>query len=162
MAVVVAVTGLLAIAVAAAVFQVLQGTIRNRDHMAALRRVQQAGYWVGRDVLMAQTVVTGDDAGTPELEFVTLEWTDWSQGDKHSVVYTLEDMGGGSSRLARRYVIVDGSGTTVRWDRSTLVVEGVTAATLSEGGGVWLLSVAARVGRQTESAQYTMRPRIDI
>lgn len=87
--IVLAISGLVTGATTMTFFQVFDGNARTSNHMEAVRQVQNAGYWVSRDAQMAQIVDTGNDPGTPELELVTLTWTEWDN-TAHQVVYTLQ------------------------------------------------------------------------
>ena len=94
----VAITGLIISGISMAISQVFTGQARMSNHMIAVRQVQNAGFWVSRDGLMAQNVDTNDDTATYETELVTLTWTDWHDV-VHTVVYTLLD----NSELWRNY-----------------------------------------------------------
>ncbi|MBI2854853.1 MAG: prepilin-type N-terminal cleavage/methylation domain-containing protein [Chloroflexi bacterium] len=156
------ISGIITAVVAIGIFQVLQGSKRNRDHLTALRQVQNAGFWVGRDTLMAQTITVGDDLSTPGVEFIVLDWVDWSDGDKTTITYTLEDMPGALKRLMRRNKMVDQLGTTVKWDGTTQVADRISTASFTQQSGVWRLDVQARSGNQTESGQYSAQQRLDL
>jgi prepilin-type N-terminal cleavage/methylation domain-containing protein len=73
------------------IFQVIIGSARTNNHMIAVRQAQNAGYWVSHDAQMAQSIRIGDDPATPEIEFLTLKWTDWDD-TQNVVTYTREDM----------------------------------------------------------------------
>lgn len=60
----------------AAVITIFKLNAQNTDLNVHLRQVQNAGYWITQDVLMAQQVIT-DDPDT----FLTLRWTDWDGND---------------------------------------------------------------------------------
>ena len=60
-------------------------TPRTNDWAIALRQVQNAGYWVSRDVLMAQTVTPQPASGV----LLTLEWDD-SDGTHYEVDYVFD------------------------------------------------------------------------
>jgi len=63
----------------------------------ALRQVQDAGYWISRDVLMADNITVG---GTGNPMFLTLIQPQ-TQLPKKTIVYQFEDMSGGLKRLMR-------------------------------------------------------------
>lgn len=71
------------------IFQVFDGNARTSNHMEAVRQVQNAGYWVSRDAQMAQSIDIGNDPVTPELELVTLTWTEWNN-TAHQITYKLQ------------------------------------------------------------------------
>lgn len=100
----IAITGVITGGVTTTIFQVFNMNTRTSNHMTAVRQVQNAGYWVSHDALMAQRVVITGVSGFP----LYLTWTDWESGDVHQVTYTLAD-----NKLQRSYS-VNGvpSGTT--------------------------------------------------
>ena len=70
----------------------------SNDRAIALRQVQNAGYWIIRDVTGAGTVVVDDDPTTPE--FITLN-IPVSTTDNKTVVYDLENMMDDYKKLLR-------------------------------------------------------------
>lgn len=163
LAVSVALVGLLALAASSATFQVFKSSQRNRDHMVAVRQVQNAGFWIGKDGSMARMVITGDDAATPQLEFVTFKWTDWNTGDMHRVVYHLQDMPGGLKRLVRQYRITDYSEAVQKWNVTTSIAEGILSTiNFQARPRNWRLTVASQSGSIIEERSYEVEPRVNI
>jgi prepilin-type N-terminal cleavage/methylation domain-containing protein len=81
-----AITGLLAGGLSATIFQVLNGNAQSSSQMNVVRQVQNAGYWISQDTLMAQIVARSGATGFP----LTLTWTEFGvDEDEHQVVYTL-------------------------------------------------------------------------
>ncbi len=157
-----AIVALIANAAGMGIFQVITGTERSNNHMTAVRQVQNAGYWISQDTLIAQSIVTDDDPETSELEFITLKWTNWENGDVHKIVYTLEDMPGGLKKLKRQYLIYDAGGVEIG-NMMTFVAECIVgSASFSEQDGVWKLSIEARSGAETETREYEVNPRVNI
>jgi prepilin-type N-terminal cleavage/methylation domain-containing protein len=70
----------------------------SNDRAIALRQVQNAGYWISRDVLEAGNIIVDEDPGT--TEFMTLNIRT-SITDNKTVVYDLGDMAGGLKKLMR-------------------------------------------------------------
>ena len=86
-----------------AIFQILKGTETNNTHMNAVRQVQNAGYWIGRDARMAQSVNT--DNLTPP-DFITFNWTEWDDQNEeiyHTATYSFEDLTGDTGKLKRTH-----------------------------------------------------------
>ena len=105
--IVLAIIGIVIGAATTTIVQVINGSSSTSNHMIAIRQVQNAGYWVSRDVQMAQEVEpTADPDGFP----LTLRWTEWADGglngDQHQVVYSLVDMPGGLAKLQRQHTCV--------------------------------------------------------
>ncbi len=91
------ISGIIAVAIAGAVFMVVMGNASSKNHMIALKQVQSAGYWVSHDAQMAQTVVpTKDTDGFP----LTLSWTDDKSDPVVTYTYTYTIVG---SELKRQY-----------------------------------------------------------
>ncbi|MEW6033810.1 MAG: type II secretion system protein [Chloroflexota bacterium] len=152
---------LLVPALSTGILLMVQDAQRGRNHITALRQVQNAGHWVSHDAAMARTVSTTDDPETPELEFITLAWTDWESGDVHEVIYTLDDMPDDLKKLLRRHVVHDVDGIELE-NTTTLIATNVTGASaFSQQDGVWRLLVEARSGRQTEARQYEVNLRVN-
>ena len=139
-------------------FQVLASTKRSNDHMTAIRQVQNAGYWISNDVQMAQGVDTDDVPETPELEFITLTWTNWVDGEVHEVIYAFHDMADGLKKLKRTHWTdgVEGG--------QTLVAEYIDSAAsfFEQEDGIWKLTIQASPGTATETREYEVTPRIDM
>ncbi len=101
-----------------AIFQILRNTERNNDHITAVRQVENAGYWISRDALMAVSVTTTDNLTLPD--FLHLSWTEWDDDDDpiyHSANYTLEELTNGIGKLKRNY------GSSVGASEQTLVAQ---------------------------------------
>lgn len=159
--VVVFIMALIAGAATMTIAQVLGITEHSNDRTTAVRQVQSAGYWISRDALMAQTVTTDDDPGTPELEFITLEWTAWENSDVHKIVYTLEDMPDGLKKLKRQHLIYDINGSEIGNDMMYIAHNIIDPPGFLVEDGVWKLSIGARAGAQTETREYEIIPRVE-
>lgn len=83
-------------AASATTITMMRLTPQNNDWAVALHQVQNAGYWISRDVLMAQDITVG--AGNPT--FLTLTIPQITPPDK-TIVYEFEDMPDGLKRLIR-------------------------------------------------------------
>jgi prepilin-type N-terminal cleavage/methylation domain-containing protein len=98
----IAVTGLITSGVTGAIFQIIEGSTRSSNDVAAIREVQKAGYWISQDAQMAQDLEMVGVSGFP----LTLTWIDW-EGDEYQSVYTLA-----SNKIQREYS-VNGANTEV-------------------------------------------------
>ena len=147
---------IIAIVVAAAsgaLVQVIQST-QTSAHMTAVRQVQTAGYWVSKDSLQAQNVITGAS--------LTLNWKDWNDYN-YQVVYSLQDMSGGLKWL-QRMEEVNGTGVA-----TTMVGQFIdpdnTSWVWDDTNRVLTFTVTAKVtgarGPQTETRTYEIQVRPD-
>jgi len=99
----IAILALIAGAATMATFQVINVTKSSNDHITAVRQVQNAGYWISRDALMAENVIV-DDLTPPD--FLILNWTEWGYDEDstyHSVRYSFQDLSDGIGKLRRTY-----------------------------------------------------------
>jgi len=88
----IAISGVIIGAITSALFQVVETSASTNNHMIAVRHVQNAGYWVSLDALMAQQEpVIVENAG--QLESITFTWTEWNTNIVHQVVYTFTGSG---------------------------------------------------------------------
>jgi type II secretory pathway pseudopilin PulG len=81
-----AVTGIIAAAASASVYQIMTNNTRNVNHMVAVKQVENALLFLMRDIQMAQTVQT---TGLPGDEKLKLAWVDWG-GTPYEAVYSLD------------------------------------------------------------------------
>jgi Tfp pilus assembly protein PilW len=65
-------------------FQILTVNNDNISHMTAVKQMENALYWIGRDAQMAQTVQTQGASGFP----FTISWVDW-ENKNNSVTYSI-------------------------------------------------------------------------
>jgi len=88
-----------------AVITIMRTSSQNSEWNVNLRQVQNAGYWISKDALMAQVVDT-DKPGV----FLSLSWSEWN-GDSYIVDYVLEgntlmrQLNGSSTTLIAQYII---------------------------------------------------------
>ncbi len=101
---IVAILGAIMGVVSMTIIMVMKISPQNNDWAVALRQVQNAGYWISRDVMMAQSV------NVTTLEFLTLEWVildDDGNSANCTVTYQFEDMSDGMKRLIRQKQVGD-------------------------------------------------------
>jgi type II secretory pathway pseudopilin PulG len=87
------------------VFQLGRGIEHNRDYATSVRQSENAGYWISRDMRMAQAI-SGDNV-TP-LTFLTIGWTEYdTAGDPtyHTVTYRFHDLNNNIGTLMRSHSI---------------------------------------------------------
>jgi prepilin-type N-terminal cleavage/methylation domain-containing protein len=140
----------------AAIGQLVQSN-RTSNHMVAVRQVQQAAYWVNRDVVQAQDISVPDvNGGFP----FTLNWIDWGSGEAHEVVYNLTDCSGGLC-LSRNATAGANSTTTIV---GQYIYDGTapprpTECSWNATERVLTLNITAKVGLQAESRTYEIKAR---
>jgi len=114
-------------------------TPKNSDWAIALHQVQYAGYWISRDVLMADNITVGTGS-----TFLTLTEPQVDASSK-TIVYQFEDMSGGLKRLLR-----------ADSDNTTLIAEYIstnTTATPTDNHTL-VLNIEAISGETAVSREY--------
>lgn len=140
------ISGLAIAAATATINQLFWLGSRNQNHMVAVRQVQNAGYWISRDGVMAQGVTMGPSSGFP----LTFSWTEWGTSQTTTVTYTLSD-----SVLSRQQTVDNATIT------STIARYITSAQAEFPTGNEKLLTVTmtAQVGTLSETRTYKIKPR---
>ena len=104
MLIVLAILGAIIGAMSMTVITMMKVSKSSNDQAIVLRQVQNAGYWISRDVQRAHDI--DNDVTAPN--FLILTWIDWDYSGEgssiyHTVTYMLEDMSGGTKKLVRRH-----------------------------------------------------------
>jgi type II secretory pathway component PulJ len=139
------IASLISLAVTMANAQVLNQTSHNNNYTTASQQTQNAIYWIGRDVQMAQTI-NGTD-GFPQTKNLVLSWKTWDNS-VHTANYTLVN-----SELQRTYVIDAGSPTITVVAEYINSGEGLTYCT--SDNGVVTLKITSSVGEGSETVDVT-------
>ncbi len=150
----IAIGGLIAGGITAAIFQVVIGSARTNNHMIAVRQVQNAGYWVSHDAQIAQSIDIGGSGGGFPL---TLTWTDWESNNVHQVTYTLVAMPGSELKNLQRSHSING--TTQQTGIMAQFIES-TQTSCSWNNGVLAFNITATVHGQTETRVYGVTRRL--
>jgi prepilin-type N-terminal cleavage/methylation domain-containing protein len=85
----IAITGLIGAGITTAIFQTFNVSSRTTNHMAAVREVQEAGYWVSLYAYTASDIEITGDSGFP----LTLLWVDFEMYEEHKIVFDLDSSG---------------------------------------------------------------------
>ncbi len=163
--IVMAIVALIAGAAGAATMQLFASTKRSNDHMTAVRQVQNAGYWISRDAMMAENVVV--DNLTPS-NFLVLNWAEWDYaGDStyHSVTYSIEDPSpDGIRKLKRQYLIYIYDDDDDEWEEigNTMTLVAKYIYYTGESDTTWAsytppvltVQIAASIGEASEIKEY--------
>jgi prepilin-type N-terminal cleavage/methylation domain-containing protein len=149
----IAITGIIGSTAAMSVQQVIMGTTLSNDKNTAINNVRNAGYWISRDVQMAQPskIKDSDELGANELanELLYLGWQEWG-GSPHTVNYTLQDgelwrdYDGGKTLIAQYIKPKQNGVTDCHWD-----------------GEVLTGNITAQVSGKIETRTFQVKPRPD-
>ena len=157
------IAALIIAAATGAIIQLLESS-RASNHMVALRQVQTAGYWVSKDGVQAQHVV--DDNTTtlhidvPPPAILILEWTGWQGNVSYRITYSLQDMPSGSLKQLERTEEVTGAEVVTSIIATNLVPEETSCEwTNNTVKQAFTFKVTAKVGKQTETRIYEIKPR---
>ncbi|MBM4433055.1 MAG: type II secretion system protein [Chloroflexi bacterium] len=99
---VIALIASLGIAASATTVQILAVTNQNKNHVNAIRQVQNAGYWITKDALISELVTV--DTNPQTAEFLVFTWTQWGYDEDsvyHTVTYRFEGLSGGTSGIGK-------------------------------------------------------------
>jgi len=168
--VVIAIMSLITLGATMTTFQVINVTRQSNDHVAAVRQVQNAGYWISRDAQMAENVVVDDDPET--AEFLTLTWTEWGYDEDsyyHEVTYSFQDLPAVIGKLERQYVIYNDEGGE-EGNKTNLIAEyidynpGNTYATYDppDEPPVLTVQITSSLGEASETKEYRVKHRPDF
>lgn len=143
-------------AAGAGIFQTFQNNQRNNDKNTAITQLENASYWINRDVLMSQVVNTSGS------DFFSANWTEYDSGDIYDVTYTFADMDEGNYKKLFRTQSINSTDNTTR-----LVAEYInsnplrTTCNFTDGTFNLLLTVTAGEGglTQSETRTYEIIPR---
>lgn len=85
-----AITALISTSITMVISQTFTGSTRSANHMAAVRQVQEAGYWVSYYACSAQNLTITGDSGFPLI----LRWFDFGPPcERHKIVFSLSSSG---------------------------------------------------------------------
>ena len=162
--IVVALAGLVGAAITATAFQVFTFTTRISNQMTAIRQVQQAGFWVSPDVMMADpTDPSNIDVDPGDGKFLVLRWQ--AHDDTwHEVDYVLEGVPSSDVAVLTREHYTGPSLDSLSLDSVTTVAQYIdpnaTDTFCDWDGKALTFKVTATVGEQTETRVYEVKPRV--
>ena len=106
---VIGISGIITGVMSMTIIMMMKVSAQSNDYAVALQQVQNAGYWITRDVMMAQTVTPEPSPGV----LLTIE-LDESDGSTTTVDYIFEgdnklkrQVNGSSSILIAQYILQD-------------------------------------------------------
>ena len=155
----VSVSALLALGAGMTTTQIFRSSRLNNEWNVALRQAQSAGQWVSQDALTVNTIDIGDDPETGDVEFISLFWKDWENGDTYDTRYLWFDSANSLKELKRRQVARDNNGAVIS-DTTVLVATNIYAATLTQQTNSWRLNVETRSGDRSVTREYEISKRL--
>ncbi len=155
----ISVSAILAIGAGMTTFQIFRGSKQNNDWNIAVRQAQSLGQYVSQDALMVNTIDIGDDPGTEDIEFISLFWKDWENGNTCDTSYLWLDSEDSLKKLTRKQVTRDINGVEIN-TTTTLVADNVYSATLTPQTDSWRLTVETRSGTRSVTREYEISQRL--
>jgi prepilin-type N-terminal cleavage/methylation domain-containing protein len=142
-----AITGILGAGITGFTVQTFAETKRSSVHTQEILQLENAGYWVSRDVQMSQNVTTGPDAGFP----LQLNWID-ENNDTFQVIYSLTD-----DQIMRSLIKSGGA------PLSTFIAQSIDPAPALTNcvytNGLLTFNVTATLGTRSVSRTYQIKQR---
>jgi prepilin-type N-terminal cleavage/methylation domain-containing protein len=147
MIIAIAITGILGLGIATFTVQTFTETKRSSVYTDKIMQMENAGYWVSRDVQMSQNVTPGLNAGFP----LQLNWTD-ENDDAYQVTYSLT-----GGQISRSLVINDDPPLSIPIAQSIDPAPALTY--FSYADGLLTFNVSATLGTWTASRTYQIKQR---
>jgi prepilin-type N-terminal cleavage/methylation domain-containing protein len=145
-----ALAGILTTGITTFTVQTITEGARSNNCMQAICQLENAGYWMGRDVQMAENITLGQSAGFP-LQLV------WIDSDQNEYQVTFNISGG----QINRSLIKNGENPI-----QTLIAQSINPApsltNLSYAGGLLTFNVTSTFRNNNVSRSYQIKKRLDI
>lgn len=151
----IAISAILGLGAAAVLTQMFSENRRATTSMENTQQVENVGYWLTRDALIAQIIEPGVSEGFP----LRLKWQNWEFGAGGIIVNNQIEYSISGENLMRTKSINGVTQTQTRVASNIDVT--ATSCTYSEIDHLITLDVTAREGTATKSYTYQVRPRPD-
>jgi len=145
-----ALAGILTTGITTFALQTMTEGRKTNNRMHAIMQVENAGYWVSRDVQMTENLTLGEDAGFP----LRLIWKDTDQNE-YQVTYSV------TGGLMSRRMIKNGDSqvqTLIALDINTEP----SLTNLSYAGGLLIFNVTSTFRDFDVSRTYQVKKRLDL
>ncbi len=159
-AVVVAITAMIAAGAGMTTIQIIRGTERNEEHAETVQQAHNLGRWFYRDAMTAENITAGDDIGTGEDELLSIYWKDWESGEYYDIRYIWLDDVDSLYKIKRNQVTYTKDGSVAE-NTTSLVAFGIGSANLSRQDSTWTLNVIACSGQKSSAQEYEITPRLN-
>ncbi len=155
----ISVSAVLAAGAGMTTFQIFRSSKQNNDWNVAVRQAQSLGQWVSQDALMVNNIDIGDDPETEDVEFISLFWKDWENGNTFNTCYLWLDSEDSLKQLTRKQVTRDINGVEIG-NTTSLVADNVYSATITPQTDSWRLTVETRSGTRSVTREYEISQRL--
>ena len=169
MIVVVAISTFITAGLVLSLHSIMFGSNHSREEMQSTQYVQNSGSWLRQDILMSQSLESGDIPETPENEIITMYWTspaykdaqDNDRIDYYDVKYHLE-----SEKLKREEYVTtkvynsNGALVDIVTNQSTAVIsDNVAEFVINSENITRTFSITSLVGDAETEQTYEIFPR---
>jgi prepilin-type N-terminal cleavage/methylation domain-containing protein len=145
-----ALAGILTTGITTFTVQTITESTRASNRMQATMQVENAGYWVSRDVQMAENLTLGADAGFP----MQLLWVD-SDLNQYQVSYNVTE-----GQIQR--TLVKNDEEPVRTFIAQPVNPDPSLTNLSYAGGLLTFNVTSTYANRNVTRSYQIKKRLDL
>ena len=156
--VVIAISAIIAAGTGMTTVQIINGSEDSQDLVTVANQTHNAGYWVSRDIMTAQSANVSDDPGTAESEFAVIAWKDLETGDTYDIRYIWLASTDSLQMLKRKQIIRNNDGV-VTSNKTTLVADNIYSANLTQVDTGWKLAVEAQSGEKSLTREYIIGQR---
>jgi prepilin-type N-terminal cleavage/methylation domain-containing protein len=167
-----AISSFLAVGIIISLHQITIGGSNTRKDMRSTQYVQNAGAWIRQDVLMSQSILSGDNPSTEENETMTLHWAGASYKDTQDndcidyfeVSYYLDD-----KELRRKEYVTTkvynsngGLVDTIEDQGTAIISDNINGLSIYSDNASLIISIAALVGNSGAEKTYEILPRATL
>jgi prepilin-type N-terminal cleavage/methylation domain-containing protein len=168
----VAISAFIAVGIVISLHQIIIGGSNTRKDMRSTQYVQNTGAWIRQDVLMSQSILSGDNPTTEENETMTLYWAGASYKDTQDndcidyfeVSYYLD-----SKELRRKeYVttkVYNSNGSlvdTIEDQGIAVISDNINGISINSENVSLVLSITALAGDAETEKTYEILPRATL
>jgi len=143
-------SGILGLGISTFAVQTFTESVKSQNRTQAVVQVENAGYWLGRDVQMAENVTLGENAGFP----LQLERKDIDQNE-YEISYVINE-----GEMKRIMVVND------QEPDETFISQSISSdpelTNCSYADGLLTLNITAEAGTIDMSRTYQIKRRLDI
>ena len=144
-----AITGIIGLGITTFAIQTMTESNRSNNRTQAIMQVENAGFWLSRDVQMSQNITLGSEAGFP----LQLAWKDIEE-NKYEVTFSINE-----GQIKRSKVKNDGQPSQIVIAESINSAPALTSCNYTDG--LLTFNVTATVGSVNTSRTFEIKKRTD-
>jgi prepilin-type N-terminal cleavage/methylation domain-containing protein len=131
----IAICGMLGGGIVTAIYQIGRVSDMGNARVTAVKQVENALFYINRDVQMAQNPIVGTNSSFP----LTLSWKSWEDNVQHQITYNLNSAGnltrnnGTTTSTVAKFIDTDNGNTNWTYDSNSHKMTVVITATVIAG-----------------------------